>query len=232
MSVALRSTLLAAAGFEHAFFLRALGGRAERAAAELGVEASRLYYLSQVHGVDVRILRGDEDRGHVARERGDVTASAAAGTACAVRTADCAPVLLADRRSGAVAAVHSGWRGTVAGVAAAAIDALRGLACGEPDVIAAIGPCIEACCFEVGTDVAERLAAVSSAGTEAVLPRHPRPHVDLRRVIAAQLRAVGVAEVDQVAGCTMCDERFDSFRRDGPAKSGRMIAAIVAGRRA
>jgi hypothetical protein len=250
----LHSRLLREAGFRHAFFMRAggvspspwaslnfstaSGDRAEavaenlsRAAAELGVEPERVYFLSQVHGRDHRWLDGSESRDAVLREQGDITASRAPQIACAVRMADCAAVLLADRKSGAVAAVHSGWRGTVLGVAGAGLDVLR-MPFPDAEVLAAIGPHIEACCFEVGSDVAEEIAASSSLGDAVVDRGRTKPHVDLRAVIEAQLRAAGVAHVDHVRGCTMCDsERFHSYRRDG-AVSGRMLAAIVPAARA
>jgi copper oxidase (laccase) domain-containing protein len=80
----------------------------------------------------------------------------------------------------------------------------------------------------VGHDVADEIARSSPAGDSAVDRSRPRPHVDLRRVIEAQLQELGVDEVDHVRGCTMCDrERFHSYRRDG-ATSGRMIAIVAA----
>jgi hypothetical protein len=80
----------------------------------------------------------------------------------------------------------------------------------------------------VGPDVAAELAGCSALGDAVVDATGARPHVDLRRILEAQLRAAGVEEVDHVAGCTVCDaERFHSFRRDGSERSGRMIAAVV-----
>ncbi|HHH10743.1 MAG TPA: peptidoglycan editing factor PgeF [Sorangium sp.] len=244
------SPLLADAGFAHAFFTR-LGGvsaapfdtlnfavsvgdeaanvaeNMRRAAAHLGVAPQRLYYLSQVHGSDSLRLTSDLDAAAVRAHEGDITYSDDAAVACGVRMADCAPVLLADRRTGAVAAVHSGWRGTVKGAAAAGVKVLRELIGGVGDVVAAVGPHIEVCCFEVGADVAAQIAAAAPEVDGVVVERQPRPHVDLRRVIAAQLRRVGVVQVEQVRGCTMCDgARYHSFRRAG-AVSGRMLAAIV-----
>ncbi|KYF68394.1 peptidoglycan editing factor PgeF [Sorangium cellulosum] len=254
---ALQSPLLAAAGFSHAFFTRRGGVSAppwdtlsfavalgddpaavrenlERAARRLGIPAARLYYLSQVHGVAARVLTGDEDRDDVVREVGDVTLSRAAGVGCGVRSADCAPILLADRRSGAVAAVHSGWRGTALRVVVEAARALRSLAGPDADLVAAIGPHIEACCFEVGDDVAAELAACSAAGGSVVVrgASRARPHVDVRSILKAQLAEVGLdaARVDDVRGCTACDPaRFFSYRRDGQ-RSGRLLSAIIAGR--
>jgi YfiH family protein len=248
--IALRSQLLSDAGFRHAFFMRRGGvsqppwatlnfstasGDAEeavrenlrRAARALDVDPARIYYLSQQHGCEVAVLHGDEDRERLLFVPGDVTASISPAVACGVRMADCAAVLLGDRRSGAVAAVHSGWRGTVQGAVASGVRALEQLAGDELDIVAAVGPHIEVCCFEVGTDVAAELAACSSLGEQAVDRSHEKPHVDLRAIIEAQLRALGAATVDHVQGCTMCDSaRFHSYRRDGK-RSGRMLAAIV-----
>jgi len=156
--------------------------------------------------------------------------------AAGVRTADCVPVLVADRSSGAVAAAHAGWKGVEAGVVAAAVRELLGDGDGGPaSLVAAIGPHIETCCFEVGVDVADRLAAASPAGRAVVRPASPSKSdthalVDLRRAVRAQLEALGFAAgaIDDVRGCTACDaERFFSYRRDG-ARSGRHVSAIVA----
>jgi YfiH family protein len=250
---ALRSTLLDEAGFRHAFFTReggvsvppwdtlsfavsvgddpaAVAENLRRAADALGVRPGRIYMLSQVHGTASRVLGGDEDPAEVIRSIGDITLSRTPDLACGVRAADCVPVLIADRASGVVAAVHSGWRGTTLGAAAAGVAALRALAGADGELIAAIGPHIEACCFEVGDDVARTLAACSTLGEDAVI-RAPdtKPHVDLRRIVRAQLEATGIdrAAIDDVRGCSVCDRaRFHSYRRDG-ARSGRMLAAIV-----
>jgi YfiH family protein len=249
-----KSPLLTGAGFRHAFFTRgggvsrppwdtlsfslSVGDDAEsvrenlrRAAAALGVPPERLYVLSQVHGTGSRVLSGAEDRDEVIRSEGDVTLSRAPGVACGVRTADCVPVLVGDRRTGAVAAIHSGWRGTVAGVVPAGIAALRAQLGDTGDLVAAIGPHIEACCFEVGDDVARSLGACSRAGRSAVIDVPGRKtRVDLRRIVHAQLEAAGVRadHTSDVAGCTFCEPgRFHSFRRDGK-RSGRMLSAIVA----
>jgi YfiH family protein len=253
----LTSPLLAEAGFRHAFFTRE-GGLSRspsdsldfgtstgnnpanvrenlaRAARALGVLPARVYFLSQVHGTASRVLVGGERWDDVVRSVGDVILSHSPDTAVGVRSADCAPVLLADRRSGAVAAVHSGWRGTASNVVRASVAALRELASGPGDLCAAIGPHIERCCFEVGPDVANELARASTAGSAAVIGGE-RLHVDLRHILRAQLEAEGLRPeaIDDVPGCTVCARspdgalRFHSFRRDGE-QSGRMLSAIVA----
>jgi hypothetical protein len=252
---ALASPLLEGAGFRHAFFTR-LGGVSRppwdtlsfsasvgddpeavrenfsRAAAILGVDPRRVYVLSQVHGTNAHVLTGTEDREELIRTvSGDITLSRTPGVACGVRSADCVPILIADRASGAVAAIHSGWRGTVAGVAAAGVAALRDLAGARGDLVAAVGPHIQTCCFEVGDDVAADLARSSPLGEAAVVRAEgKKPHVDLRRIVHAQLEAAGLAAemIDDVMGCSVCEpERFHSFRRGGKV-SGRMLSAIVA----
>ncbi len=251
MRLGLCSERLHDVGFRHAFFTRkggvsrppfatlsfstaggdspdAVAKNLDLAAGALGIPAAHIYFLSQVHGCAARVLTGEERREEVLREQGDITLTVTRDVGCGVRMADCPAVLIGDPSSGAVAAVHSGWRGTVAGAAVAGVRALRALAGSASELVAAIGPCIEQCCFEVGEDVAATIAAASPLGDAVVDGSRDKPHVDLRRVITAQLESEGVS-VDQVRGCTMCDaERFHSYRRDGPV-SGRMLAVIVGG---
>lgn len=261
----LRSPLLIEAGFVHAFFTRRGGvsrppwdtlsfsiGQGDepaavlenrrRAARRLGVSERALHYPSQVHGIEALVLQGGEDPDEAVRVVADMTLSRTPHVACGVRSADCVPVLLADRDSGAVAAVHSGWKGTTLRVATAAVERLRALAGGRGDIVAAIGPCISVCCFEVGEDVARELAQASSAGDTALswgAPSErarargqgsaPTRRVDLRRIIRAQLIDAGLSPdcIEDVPGCTVCDPgRFHSYRRDGVA-SGRLLSAIV-----
>jgi YfiH family protein len=248
----LESPLLRAAGFRHAFYTRH-GGVSEgpysslnvsftvgdtddrvienlaRAAAGLGVSPARLYFLTQVHGSRVRVLSGDEDATQVRGKSGDAVASRCPGLACCVRVADCVPILLGDRQSGAAAAVHAGWRGTVAGIVGAAVGRLCDLSGTEARPIAAIGPHISARAFEVSEEVAAQLLAASSATDVVDRSRGGRPHVALRRIIRAQLRDAGLPdeEIDDVAGCTVSEPgRFFSYRRDGK-RSGRHLAGIV-----
>ena len=146
-----------------------------------------------------------------------------------MRIADCAPLLLLDTESGAVAALHAGWRGTVGGVVAAGVQALLQRGGGRREALAvAIFPHIRRCCFEVGDDVAAELARPRPI-RDVVDRSRGKPHVDLTAILVAQLAALGVARerIDDVAGCTRCEaQRFFSFRRDGK-QSGRHLAAIV-----
>jgi YfiH family protein len=248
----LQSRALSRAGFRHAFFTR-LGGHSpapfdslhfgamghdaatltanvEVAEQCLEIEPSRLYLATQIHGCDVAIVSGDDERSAVLARRADVVASRTAGLACGVKIADCVPILLADVKSGAVAAVHSGWQGTVANVAGAAVRALREQLGHDVELMAAIGPHIESCCFEVGDDVAASLQACAANDIVVDRARGARPYVDLRVIVRRQLLDAGLSTgaIDDVPGCTRCDRsRFFSYRRDRDA-SGRQLAAIVA----
>jgi YfiH family protein len=252
VSDVLKAELLQELGFRHGFNLRTGGasaspfasfnlGRAvgddparvdenhRRFALAVGYAPGPLYEASQVHGVGVYAVANGDDPRTMRQREADALVAAAGGTAVGVRVADCVPLLLADAGSGAVAAVHSGWRGTVRGVVEAAVESLRAVGNGEPAVFtAAIFPHIRRCCFEVGDDVAETLLA-ASPDPEVVDRSRRKPHVDLSAIIASKLVRLGVpaACIEQVRGCTRCEpQRFFSYRRDGQ-RSGRHLAAIV-----
>lgn len=140
-----------------------------------------------------------------------------------VLTADCVPVLIADREGEAVAAVHSGWRGTVAGIVARAVEVLAQAGIPPARLTAAIGPCIEQAAFEVGEEVAEQF---DDAFVERT--RWPKPHVDLVGVVRSQLRTRGVpaGSITRVGRCThQHPERYFSYRRDGRG-IGQMMSFI------
>jgi len=198
-----------------------------RAAGALGVPAEQLYFLSQVHGVEVRRLAGGEPWEEVIRWTGDAVASARPGLACGVRVADCVPVLVGDARSGAACAIHAGWRGAVGGVVLRALDELKALGVGGGELVAAVGPHISKKSFEIGPEVAAQLDAAAPGHQVTARGENGSLYGDLRTLVEVQLRAAGVGQVDHVEGCTLLDAaRFYSFRRDG-ARSGRHLAAVV-----
>ncbi len=252
VSDVLQSRLLAELGFRHGFNLRTGGasegpfasfnlGRAVgddperveqnhlRFARAVGYAPGSLFEVSQVHGAAVRAVSAPDAPLALRREQADALCAPAGGLAIGVRVADCVPVLLADPRSGAVAAVHAGWRGTVRGVVESALYALLALGGGAPgELAAAIFPHIRACCFEVGQDVAEALVA-ASPDPYVVDRSRLKPHVDLSAIVAAKLAAAGVRpeRIEPLEGCTRCAQpRFFSYRRDGQ-RSGRHVCAIV-----
>jgi polyphenol oxidase len=162
----------------------------------------------QVHGADVqRVTHLAGSHGHPAKIDADGHATALADIATMVLGADCLPVALGC--DGAVAMVHAGWRGLAAGVLEEGVRAVRELGEGN-EIVAIIGPGAGACCYEVGEEV-------HSAFDDA--HRHGRS-IDLQAIAYDRLLASGVAEVRVVGACTVCDERFFSYRREG-AGAGR-----------
>jgi YfiH family protein len=206
----------------------------ERLANAVGFERERLFQTHQVHGRALVVAEGDPID-MIRREADALVAEPGSGHAVAIRVADCVPVLLADPETGRVAAVHAGWRGVVADVVGVAVRRL-GTATAASPLLAAIGPCIGPCCFEVGADVGDTIARATTV--DAVVRRDDargKAFVDLRRAVRAQLRGLGLsdASIEDVpdntrAGCTRCNvQRFYSYRRDGDA-SGRLVGVIAA----
>ncbi len=180
----------------------------QRLRSRLGLEGLARGY--QVHGTRVLIASsGNDRRPQGALDSSDGQATAARGVGAMVLAADCLPVALLAPR--AVATVHAGWRGLAAGVLEQGLATLRTLSDGE--IAAVLGPCAGPCCYEVGPEVHEDLGT-GLAG---------KATVDLRALARKRLQAAGVAEVAELGGCTICDERFFSHRREGVA-AGRQAA--------
>ncbi len=197
-----------------------------------GFSLENLVCAKQVHGNFVRIVTRDNrgegpDRPAV---ECDGLATDVPGVALAVFSADCTPILLCDEKRGAVAAVHAGWRGTALGIAQKAVEAMTAAFGTDPkDVRAAIGPCIDRCCFETRADVPEAMRAALGAAAEIAIDEHGggRFHVDLKDLNAIFLERAGVRHIETCPFCTACQpERFWSHRRDGDAR-GSMAAVIV-----
>jgi hypothetical protein len=174
----------------------------------------RFANLATVKQIHSAICVAAEGRCGVLGE-GDALLEDQPGSAIAIKTADCIPILLVDQRHRAVAAVHAGWRGTVARIAARAVEAMRQRFGAEPrDLHAAIGPGIGKCCYEVGAEVA------------AEFGERGRTHISLPDANRSQLLEAGVTPGRIYASnlCTMClAEEFHSFRRDGEA-AGRLYS--------
>lgn len=189
----------------------------------------------QVHGTTVVRVRAGDDPAALARVDADALCTGAAGLVLGVFVADCIPALLVDPHTGASAAVHAGWRGTVAGVLPAAVRALSAEFGARPgDLRVALGPAIGPCCFEVGPEV---VAAFETLVPDArargiVLPsKHGavgKANVDLKLANRLLLEWAGLDPLAIDAGpeCTACDRaRFYSFRRDGNA-TGQLMGVV------
>ncbi|MBO9542738.1 peptidoglycan editing factor PgeF [bacterium] len=174
----------------------------------------------QVHGADVHAAPVPEGA------KGDVVITDRPATPVGVFVADCVPILIEDARTGAVAAVHAGWRGTAKGAVTAAVEALAERYGAQPaDLRAAIGPSIKGCCYRVGEEVVEALGHLSAP--ERVVRREGEAaFVDLQEANRQLLAAAGVGAIHVSGLCTHCStDLFFSYRREGE-RSGRMLAAI------
>jgi len=218
----------------HVFTTRARSFRGDTEAADyqdlaraFGVEESSIVRVRQVHGrAVVRIGPGDSVTGAI---EADAIVSTDPSRVVAVRIADCVPILLADKRHRVVAAVHAGWRGTCAGIAAEAVRAIAASGVPPSEVVAAIGPSIGPCCYQVddrvhGTFLGVTPDAANWFGADG--PGHWK--LDLWQANAEQLEGAGVppAAIHVSKYCTRdhLDACF-SYRAEGPS-TGRMVAAI------
>src|ERR671913_75596 len=194
--------------------------RWQQLAAAGGVPRDSLAAVHQVHGAAVIDVRPGEAR---ERPRADGLVSGDPSLMLSVRVADCAALLIADSRRGAVAAVHAGWRGTAAGIAAAAVAQLRELYGSHPaDLVAALGPSIGPCCYTVGAELVD--AFRDGGHGESEIGRWFRQdrslQLNLWMANREQLEAAGVpAPAIYVSGlCTACHpDWFYSYRREGAA---------------
>ena len=180
----------------------------------------RLLLLTQVHGVAVAEAPWE------ATPEADAACSAEPGLLLGIQTADCLPILVVDPRRRLVAAAHAGWRGTAAGIAARAVAALNARGSAARDLLAAVGPGVGPCCYEVGEELR---AAFGPPGASFFEPGpNGRPHLDLRAANARQLLDAGLRPeaLHHVDECTRCHaDRYHSYRRDGRA-AGRMISFV------
>jgi len=179
-------------------------------------------WLRQVHGAAIMDLDAVRDA-----SAADGSTTRTPGTVCAVVTADCLPILLADRGATVVAAAHAGWRGLAAGVIEAAVAAMR---VDPTSVLAWLGPAIGPRAFEVGGDV---FAAFCDADPEAAGCFVPHPgakakwHADLYALARRRLAHAGVGAVYGGGRCTLTESTFfHSYRRDGAGSNGRMATMI------
>jgi YfiH family protein len=201
----------------------------------LGESAAGILRVRQVHGKAVRVVRSDAvgDEAESERPPADAVISDIPDAILAVQVADCVPMLVVDSRARVAGAIHAGWRGTCAGIAAATVHALeREFGSRPEDLHVAMGPSIGACCYEVGDEL---LAAFRTAPFgERVLARWftrtaaGSLRLDVWAANRDQLVAAGV-HGDKVHVSRLCTQShahiFESYRADG-ARAGRMIAAV------
>lgn len=200
-----------------------------RVAEAMGVAPDHLAGVNQTHSADVVTLRAAGEVEPARTTRADAMVTATPGIALGILTADCQPILLADRAAGVIGAVHAGWRGALAGVIDATVGAMQDL--GARRISAVIGPCISQRAYEVGWDMAEQFTDDNPEDARFFANGpNGRPLFDLPGYGLARLRDLGV-EAEWCRHCTYSDPaRFFSYRRathEEKADYGRLISVIV-----
>ena len=222
-------------------------GNQRRFQSALGAEDFRLVSLHQIHSDVVCSFASAPAR----QCKGDASATDKSGLLLAVRTADCAPVLVVDANKRVVAAIHAGWRGTLQRIVSKSIGQMQmEFGCRPVDLLAAIGPTIGVCCYEVGTEVAAAFAAKFTNAAEffdelrtgdepnplqwlnRMPPGHQPPpkkvHLDLPKANRLQLLEAGVLEKNIFVSdlCTSCrPDLLFSYRKERD-RSGRLMSVI------
>ncbi len=250
----IQAETLALSGIRHAFFTReggvsgglyaslngGIGSRdsavhvAEnrtRMAAALGVEPDHLLTAYQIHSPQVVVA--ETPWPIEVRPRADAIVSRTPGLAIGVSTADCGPILFADPVARVVGAAHAGWRGALAGVAEATVEAMERLGAKRSQIRAALGPMIRQDNYEVGPDLIARFALDDPGSERFFRPATRTGHAmfDLGGYIGLRLVRAGIVQFEDVGLCTYADPaRFFSFRRSthrGEVDYGRHVNAIA-----
>jgi YfiH family protein len=247
--------LLERAGVRHGFFTRqggvstglydslntgvgsgddptAVAENRRRIAAHFGGAPDDLAACYQIHSAVARVAEAGW-RGE--RPEGDASVTAAAGVICAVLTADCAPVLLADAEAGVVGAAHAGWRGALGGIIHSTVAAMEALGARPGRIAAVVGPCISQDSYEVGADFQERFEHHDEGSARFFRPggSPDKRLFDLPGFVLWRLDQAGVGEAAWTGEDTRADEtRFFSNRRaflNGEPDFGRQMSAISLG---
>ncbi|MBB5707082.1 peptidoglycan editing factor PgeF [Sphingopyxis panaciterrulae] len=203
-----------------------------RRAADAVLPGAALAGVYQVHGR--RCVTVDAATDLAARPEADALATRTPGILLGILTADCVPVLFADREAGVVAAAHAGWKGAIAGITDATLDAMEGLGARRGAIAAAIGPCIGRASYEVDAGFVERFVADDPANERFFAAGRPgHAMFDIAAYVAARLAAAGVTRI-AIGGQDTCAEAGDyySYRRAclrGENGYGRQVSVIGLG---
>ncbi len=209
-----------------------VGENYRRLGESIGFSTEKLVLANQTHSHIVRVVTDADCLGsfsHRDYPECDGLVTNTPGIALTVFTADCTPILLHDPVTGAVGAVHAGWRGTASGIVKNAVNAMvSAFGCLPRDICAAIGPNIGACCFETDSDVPETM--VSALGEEAkryIRAQKEKFYLDLKEINALWLRRSGVTNITISKHCTACSPHLFWSHRVTKGKRGSQGAIIV-----
>lgn len=199
-----------------------------RLAAELGIPETNILIPRQTHSAEVAVIRSIPAAPGLI-DSVDALVTGMRNVALCVNTADCVPILLSDRAAGVIAAVHSGWRGTVKRIAAQAVKGMISLGADPKGIRAVMGPSICAGCFEVGNEVAEFFESVFGHGNGIIDHTSTKPHIDLAAAIRLTLKEAGVPDenISAPAGCSRCNPRKYFSARALGINSGRTLSLIL-----
>src|SRR5947209_4369165 len=217
------------AGYGSSDDREAIAGNRRLAIAALHPEAE-LATVHQIHSAEVVVASRPWPQGE--RPRADAIVTDTPNLLLGILTADCAPVLFADHRAVVVGAAHAGWRGALAGVTDATVEAMERLGARRENIQAAVGPCIGQPSYEVDEAFRDRFLA-ADAGNERFFVTGPagKPHFDLEAYVVHRLLAAGIGEVKALNLDTYAQaDRFYSYRRathGGEADYGRQLSAIA-----
>jgi YfiH family protein len=249
----LRSALLSeVAGVRHGFFSRrggvsrgvydslnvGFGSKDEleavtfnraRAAGAMGVTPEALLTAYQVHSARAVIV----DEPWEMRPEADAVVTATPGIACGALSADCAPVLLADPKSGVIGAAHAGWRGALGGVIEATVLAMETQGAQRGSIVAAVGPCIAQASYEVGLEFEAKFLAEDEGYERFFAPgrTQDKKQFDLPGFVLERLAQAGVTQAEWIGRDTVAEATmFFSNRRavlNGEGDYGRLVSAIA-----
>jgi YfiH family protein len=197
----------------------------------LGVEPANLLTVYQEHSP--KVITVTSPWPPQAAPRADAMVTCEPRLALAALTADCAPIIFADRSGAAIGIAHAGWKGALSGVADATIAAMEALGARRANIIAVIGPAISAAAYEVGPEFRTRFLGADGDNAQFFTPASREHHsmFDLPAYLAARLRRLNLSGVIDMALCTYTDEvRFFSYRRAthrAETQYGRLISAIA-----
>ena len=198
----------------------------------IGFSSKKLVLANQIHTDIVRVVTDKDCLGSLSHRdypECDGLVTNTPGVALTVFTADCTPILLHDPVTGAVGAVHAGWRGTALGIVKKAVDTMvAAFGCDPKDICAAIGPNIGVCCFETDSDVPEAMdAALGEEAKPFIHTGNGKFHVDLKEINALWLRRSGVTDITVSGHCTACSHHLFWSHRITKGVRGSQGAIIV-----
>lgn len=181
--------------------------------------------VRQIHSDKIVCLE-DSDKYEMDYEA-DAIISDLKGHGVGVYTADCVPIILSDTVNNKCGVIHAGWKGTLARITEKVSDYLiNELDCNSENIKAAIGPCIEGSCYEIGGEVAVQfLSGFKNSDLFLKKEEGSKYSLDLKAANTLQLKSKGITDIEVVDICTKCDLNYPSFRRDGK-NAGRMLSFV------